>query len=123
MQAVQNLMISLASAMVPLAPGGPHPCPNAPLGLPAAVTLAPNQGGFCAVRIARGALPMITFGPISHPPSSVKMPGANGDSFAALPAPMSSEALSLASVAIRYASIKALDTLHVTRSNINVLNI
>ncbi len=107
MQAVQNLLISLANAMVPLVPGGPHPYPNAPLGVSAAVTLAPNQSGVCAVRIARRAVPMISFGPISHPLHFVKMPGALAAPVAALTAPVSSEALSLASVAIRYASIEA----------------
>lgn len=103
MQAVQNLMITLANAMVPLVPGGPHPYPNAPLGLPAAVTLPPNQTGVCAVRVARGAVPMISFGPILHPPLFAKMPGALGGPAAASTAPMASEALSLALVAIRYA--------------------
>lgn len=109
MQAVQNFMTTLANAMVPLGPGGSHPYPTAPLGISAAVTLAPNQGGVCAVRIARGAVPMISLGLTSHPLSFIKMPDALGASAAALTAPMTSEALS---VAIRYASIKALYTLH-----------
>ncbi|DBA70188.1 TPA: hypothetical protein ACH3X2_012232 [Trebouxia sp. C0005] len=100
-QAGQNLMLALANAMIPLVPDGPYPYPNAPLGFSVAVILAPNQGGVCAVRIARRAVPMISFVPISHPRSIVKMPGALGGSVAALTAPMSSAALSLAPVAIR----------------------
>jgi len=123
MQAVQNLMIAVANAMAPLVPGGPYPYPNPPLGVSAAVTLAPNQGGICVVRVARGAIPMISFGLTSHSPCFVKMPGALGACVAALTAPTSSEALSLASVTIRYASIEALDILIINILHIKILSI